>query len=266
VRRRIARWAAALAACVLVPAVPAAASGESLKVSMPRTGTVGQPLTITVTGTADGSHRLYVFADEGQYNECGSNPQNEYSESARVTALSGVEGEVLAAGAFSKSYSYTPTYRLPTLCAYLDDTISHPPDAFATLGDPVNEYLENREEAQATSSWSGPGPGAIEAPAVNPQAEKEFWEHLQARLREEAESRARAQSVPRPAPHAAYCVVPSLKGRTLTGARTALRHHHCKLGKVTIRRHAHRGLLVVGQSRSRGTRLHDGAAVSVTIA
>jgi YD repeat-containing protein len=45
------------------------------------------------------------------------------------------------------------------------------------LQDPVNEYLANNKEAEASSEWAGPGPGAIEPVHVDTSRETEFWEH-----------------------------------------------------------------------------------------
>lgn len=107
-RRRIAWLGGSLAACVLGVASPALASVESLKISTPATQTVGKPLTIMAAGVADGSNRLYAYADESR-STCAPNPHAESSERSNTVALSGAEGEGLPAGSFSKPYTYTPT-------------------------------------------------------------------------------------------------------------------------------------------------------------
>jgi YD repeat-containing protein len=43
--------------------------------------------------------------------------------------------------------------------------------------DPINEYLADREEAEASSHSTGTLPGAVEPLPSNPQITKEFWEH-----------------------------------------------------------------------------------------
>jgi virginiamycin B lyase len=65
------------------------------------------------------------------------------------------------------------------------------------------------------------------------------------------------------------CVVPKLLGKSLAAARKALASAHCKLGKVTKPK-ARRGrrlspLVVAGQGRRAGTKLPEGAGVSVRL-
>lgn len=61
------------------------------------------------------------------------------------------------------------------------------------------------------------------------------------------------------------CIVPSLKGDTLSAARYALDKAHCRLGKVS-RPRRHRGaLLVIRQTPRHGSKLVGKAAVAVTL-
>lgn len=232
----------------------------------PATQTVGKPLTITAAGVADGSHRLYAYADESR-STCAPNPHAEYSERSSTVALSGADGEALPAGSFSKTYTYTPTIQLPVICAYLDDTPYDTPDVSATVRDPVNEYLENREQAQSTGTATGTVPGALEPLPANQQLTREYWERVgrEARMREEGERKASEEAKRKAQGQSVSCVVPSLRGQSLNGARTALRRAHCKLGKVSTRRGALGALVVIQQSRTHGTRLRRGAAVAVTL-
>jgi hypothetical protein len=263
VHRRMAWLAGTFTACALAIAAPATAQSESLKISAPGTQAVGQPLTITVNGVADGSHRLYVYADEGRFM-CASDPYHEYYKRPLTVALSGAEGEALAVGNFDKTYTYTPTFQLPTFCAYLDDTPYDTPDVAATASDPVNEYLESHEEAQSTGSRTGVLPGAIEPLPVNPQTEKEYWERVQAEARQRREREQARQPTDGHA-IALRCRVPDLRGHTLSAARRALRAAHCKLGSVTIRHGGHGELVVTAQSPAHGRRLRNQTAVSVTL-
>jgi hypothetical protein len=61
------------------------------------------------------------------------------------------------------------------------------------------------------------------------------------------------------------CVVPSLKGDTLSAARRALGRAHCGLGKVTGPRAHHGALVVIAQSAEHGKKLPGGAHIAVTI-
>lgn len=63
------------------------------------------------------------------------------------------------------------------------------------------------------------------------------------------------------------CIVPSLKGDTLSAARRALAKAHCRLGKVSRpAHHPHSAWLVIRQSPPRGTKLTGAAGVAVTLA
>ena len=72
---------------------------------------------------------------------------------------------------------------------------------------------------------------------------------------------------PPPPPSGAkdVCVVPRLRGRTLTKARTALARAHCSLGKVTrVRSRARRGVVVAQRPRA-GVRKARGAKVALRV-
>jgi PKD domain len=75
---------------------------------------------------------------------------------------------------------------------------------------------------------------------------------------------------PAPGPAATQCIVPKLKGLSLSAARTKLTRAHCKLGKVKkpkLRNSAKKPSLVVAhQSRPAGAKLANGSAVGVTLA
>jgi hypothetical protein len=61
------------------------------------------------------------------------------------------------------------------------------------------------------------------------------------------------------------CVVPALKGHSLGAARRALKRAHCALGQVVRPRDPGRSLVVVRQSRRRGTKLRAGATVAIAL-
>jgi hypothetical protein len=250
-----------------VTAAPALAHGESLTISFGAQATFGQPLTITAKGVADGAHGLYVYADQSGYS-CAPDPHDEYNHKSSV-ALSSAAGDPLSAGSYSKSYTYVWGTQALRICAYLDDTPSDTPDAFASVSpweDPVREYLENQSPAQPTGERTVTLPGAIEAAYVNPQVEREFWE----RVAREAQGHQEREHAEREVQEAkrtirAGCLVPSLKGDSLRRARWALRHAHCTLGRVSTRRGAHGALVVIRQSPARGFSLNRGAAVALTL-
>jgi len=249
------RWwlGSAVIASSIALATPALAQAESLTITSGGKPTLGQPLSITAKGIADGAHSLFVYADYSGYS-CASNPYNEHDK-ASVVALSSVTGDPLAAGSYSMIYSYTPTVELFRICGYLDDTPSDVPDVSAsdTPADPVN----NQEPELPTGTWSGPPVlGSSEPPHITLETAAEYYERV---AREQAAQKAGQQSIIQ------RCVVPSLKGESLSRAKQALLHAHCKLGKVHRDRGARGTLVVTGQTPSHDKTLSQGAAVAVTL-
>ncbi len=110
-------------------------------------------------------------------------------------------------------------------------------------------------------------------------AEAEATRQRQAREREERHAREQAaifaaevaalkqreeEAAAAMRPHV-RCIVPSLKGDRVGTARRVLARAHCRLGKVR-RPRRYRGVLrVARQGSERGTKLADGASVSVTL-
>lgn len=77
--------------------------------------------------------------------------------------------------------------------------------------------------------------------------------------REEAEAAAVARR------RVAVCVVPSLRGDTLSVANHALAKAHCRLGKVSRPRHHHGKIVVTGQNPRPGETLQARGGVTLTI-
>jgi hypothetical protein len=89
-------------------------------------------------------------------------------------------------------------------------------------------------------------------------------ESLKRRQEEQAEQafREREEREDKDAEHPA-CVVPALKGDTLTAARRALAKAHCRLGKVHRPAHHEGALYVSAQSAPAGEQLAGGARVKL---
>jgi hypothetical protein len=89
------------------------------------------------------------------------------------------------------------------------------------------------------------------------------------RATREAEGREGREAVERESAatssHIAVCTVPRLRGEILGAARRALRHAHCRLGRVSKSGNARSHLVVLGQSASPRHKLANNAAVSVTL-
>jgi hypothetical protein len=105
-------------------ASPSFAQAESLEISQGAEPTQDVPLSIKVSGIADGHHRLYVFVNS--FGGCSSTPEFDGGSSL-------ASGTTLTAGSFERTYSYTPTsVQSYTLCAYLDENEFATPDVTAT--------------------------------------------------------------------------------------------------------------------------------------
>lgn len=128
-RELVAITAGALAAFAITPAAPAFAEAESIELSINAAPTEDVPMTITASGAADGSHRLFVYVGEAFFSRCATRPAE-----AEGTALAGVTGEALGAGGYTRYYTFTPTYNFLSsdrVCGYLDTEPSNVPDATA---------------------------------------------------------------------------------------------------------------------------------------
>jgi hypothetical protein len=79
----------------------------------------------------------------------------------------------------------------------------------------------------------------------------------------QVEEREAKEAAAREATQHPACIVPALKGETLTTARRSLRRAHCRLGEVLKSSH-HRGkLIVVGQNHQHREKLANGTAITV---
>lgn len=259
---------AALAALAIFAGASTARAGEgTLDLSVERGAAVGQPLEITASGLAAPSQLLFLYVEPGSY--CAGTPQKQASEVAGSVELS-AGGLLIPAGSFERTFRYTPpAEHLYSLCGYLDDRAQDAPGAYDGVGFEVPE-------------------GRVPAPPIS-EAESEELQRLaledaqaeELRHEREREERER-EGLPRltyeppqpeppptsssPAPRVAtvHCVVPSVRGHSLDGARRLLRDAHCGLG--TVRRRTVRGALVVIEQRERrGAVLPEGARVSILL-
>jgi hypothetical protein len=122
-RRYAVGLAATLAVALLGLIAPAFAQAESIEISPSAEPTQDVPVSIKVSGVADGHHKLWVFVNTS--GGCGSTPEYDFGSSL-------ASGTTLSAGSFEKTYSYTPTsIQTYTLCAYLDENEFASPDVTA---------------------------------------------------------------------------------------------------------------------------------------
>jgi hypothetical protein len=63
----------------------------------------------------------------------------------------------------------------------------------------------------------------------------------------------------------ASCIVPSVKGDTLSAARHAIMRAHCRLGRLRRPSHYDGAPIVTGQTPHRGSTLRDGASVALVL-
>lgn len=121
--------------------------------------------------------------------------------------------------------------------------------------------LEEEREAKAKEEAERPAKEA----AARAAKEREIREAGERTGREAAEREAKKREEEKTLSSAPTCVVPSLKGDTLTVARRALREAHCKLGRVTPPPRGHGRHVVTHQGVRAGSKRLAGTAVSVTL-
>ena len=281
--RTAALWVAIIAVgFVLLTVTPAWAesmpgSSESLSLSVTFQGYVHEPVTVTASGIADGSHHLVVYGsyvDEGPGGKatCAA----AHSEGAEPLTPSG--GEALPAGAFERRFVVTPTHECDYfVSAYLEAAGNRYADAWA-FG--CVSFWEETSPGQ----WSRP---SCSVPVITPGALRSLEEQAQkigeeaaaqrAKRAEEAQiAQARAEELAaaeraahEPAQHSsppvAHCHVPALVGHTLLAARRLLKGAGCKLGHVKLKRGRYAIPRVRRQSVSPHEVLATGTAVAITL-
>jgi hypothetical protein len=257
-------------------------STETLALEASNEREVGEPMTVTVEGTVDGLHRLFVYGEADVGGGCAAWPYEEPAHKGAVT-LTSAEGEPLSAGHFFKSFVVVPASASAYgVCAYLDATPSANPDVFedgcyvipATPTDNVNCLMPYTPWWVIASLEKGAREQLAKA-----QAERRSHEEALARgAREEAERRQAIEAVARRSREegeryqreanqakAQRCAVPQLRRHTLAGVRRLLRDADCRLGKVTTRHHGHGTLVVKSQNPQHGKTLLPGSAVSIVL-
>ncbi|HEU0250060.1 MAG TPA: PASTA domain-containing protein [Solirubrobacteraceae bacterium] len=115
--------------------------------------------------------------------------------------------------------------------------------------------------------WSNKSGEEASARTVAEQRAKEQSEQQAKEVAQRAEEQVREANakVLRAREDHVACVVPALKGETLTSARRALRRAHCRIGRIHQSIHRHGASYVSAQSFSAGRRLARGARVALWI-
>lgn len=133
----------------------------------------------------------------------------------------------------------------------------------------VRRYEE--KEKAAKEQKAAEESRAIEERSQRETAERRHHEEAEQSGRERLEKEEGEEGERKRVNEAAeiICVVPSLSGDSLNGARGALRKAHCELGSVTVAvprgYHGHGAVVVRGQSIRRGTRHPERTAVAITL-
>jgi hypothetical protein len=133
----------------------------------------------------------------------------------------------------------------------------------------VGESLWNLEGAEREAK-EAPRIGAEEAARQREAEERPVKEVAERAAKEreirEAGERAGKEAAERAAStHSPTCVVPRLRGDSLTEARRALGRAHCRLGRLTEPRGYRGPLVVVKQSVHGGSKLAAGLGVALTL-
>jgi hypothetical protein len=117
---------AAVSALGLLRPAPAFANVASVSVSTSANPTQGVPVTVGVSGSSQLARDLYAYVDVAD-SSCPSLPGQVHLAGGAVLA----NATAIGPGSFSQTYSYTPpsANQRYLVCAYVDDSISDPPDA-----------------------------------------------------------------------------------------------------------------------------------------
>ncbi len=253
--RAVARRASLLAS-LIVFSLAGVARAESVVVSVEPLrpeAHIGKPIGIEVSGEAGGQHRLFAFTlPWGE--SCPTFSSGESRFVTELTWLTAQEGVSLSPGAFVLHYSFVPSAGgVFPVCAYLAESLKEEPDAssFAQISIPIEApYLEE-------------GARIVKRLAVE-REEREQRAAVERRQQEERERQATSETPKRAAgPAAIGCTVPYLVGHTLRGARKLLTRAHCRIGTIHKPARGHGKLLVIRQSRRRGTKLAANTAIAV---
>jgi hypothetical protein len=159
--RVAARGAIAFATTLVLMIAPGVASAASLSIDTTTTDVVEQhAFTVSVTGTADTSSRVYAFveasASGGESCAATAYDEGNRSGSTEVTGMLSytADGDPVSAGSVGIAHDYTPgvagSYRL---CAYLGNTAYDPPMVAAS-----RLITVRRSTASVTLSSSTPDP------------------------------------------------------------------------------------------------------------
>ncbi len=177
--------------------------------------------------------------------------QSGYTYWYEVVA-SNLAGETRSGGDNAFSYYYTGGYPDGTGGAPYEAT---PPSACSVeFAQREAERITARTEAERRQQAR-----EYEEQVAKEDAVRYASEAAALKQREEKETNAEVAS------HVQSCIVPALKGDTLSAARRSIKEAHCRLGEV-LEPHHHRGvLMVVGQSHRHGEKLASGTAIAVTM-
>jgi hypothetical protein len=186
----------------------------------------------------------YVFQNAETRQPLQTGPSSSYAIGAADVGVS-IACEVQASNAGG-----TGVVRTSGLPAVEPISEPPPPPPPPPPSPPPQEVLPSQPIAES-------GQTAAEAQRIEGERrERETFEHAQ----HELEARVRSEQAA-----ARRCVVPSLRGDTLTRAKRALTKAHCQIGSVSRPRHAHGRFIVTHQAQPAGKRESAGSRVDVTL-
>jgi hypothetical protein len=280
-RRRVALLAVLgfAVCCAVLPAVSLAASKPSIGAPSAEVG--GNEATLKAPIRPGGLETNYEVWLQCTSQSCTSTESHRVADGS---INSGLEHEVNVP---LTSLEWNTSYTFEVIASNKDGTVSSYPQTFTTGsplpagcpdGCPSGEKYESKLEP-----WVNEGASreASEAPRLEEEREAKKREEEErpakeaaARAAKEREVREAGERAGREAAEhellakqasASVCLVPSLKGDSLTAARKALDKAHCKLGKVSKPHGHHKTLVVTGQGAKSGKALADGSAIAVKL-
>jgi hypothetical protein len=271
--------------CASLPAVSLAATKAPEVGYLPASSVSTTGATIEVPIDPEGgetSYEIWLTCQSARESNQACGPLTVESQHQQGVLAAGFEQRTVTDPVTGLQPDYL--YEYEVVASNSDGREGYIGDGFITCPpQKLGELCPRQPFLEGTSLWvwEGATREANEAPSIGEREAREHREAEERPAKEAAERAAHEREIRETGERAGretaerevlakqasttMCVVPSLKGDSLTAARRALGKAHCKLGKVSKLRGHHKTLLVTSQSAKSGKTLADGAAIAVKL-
>jgi hypothetical protein len=261
----------------VMPAVAATKAPEVGYLAASHVGSTGATIEVPINPEGgETSYEISLECQNAQENNQDCEPLTVGSQSQQGVLLPGYEQQIVTDSVTGLQPGYL--YRYGVTATNSAGKEGYVGDGFLTC--PSQGPCPSQPYLMGEALWNieGARREAEEAPRLEAerQAKQKEAEERPAKeaaeratnernIREAGERAGREAAEREASAHLAKCVVPSLKGDSLTQARRALGRAHCRLGKVFGPRRYHGPLVIVRQSVRSGRELPADASVALTL-